>query len=461
MKETVVGRVLCAAAGVLLLAACGPGLVGEGTVQPAALPTATAPVAAPTAPAAQRNLGFGRGVVPQSGDGSLQGVWSQLPRSPLSDRFTANVVWTGRWLFVWGGEAGDHGAVQRSDGAVWDRTTGRWEPLPPAPLTGRSQAAVVWTGRQVIVWGGYDESDANGFHVTADGAAWDPATNTWTKLPAAPLRARAGTIALWTGTRMVLLGGHPALQTDDDYSYADGATYDPATRAWRMLPVAQSPAGHRIEWRSAVVTDHGLLAWSIWSVTTRVPNPEGSPAGDTTTETNAGGEMYGYDPTIDRWALVPPAPDAMPVDEAIWTGTEVIARGDGFVCGLCGGGFRPETTRAYAPDSNTWTDLPADPLGADHQVSDWAGGLFSFNPGGQYGPIKPGDASAWNPTTNTWTRLPSAPDGCGAIPAESQRPTFLGGRIAYWCPHGKSGSAAAHEGLMYTLTPTTAPAPTP
>src|SRR5215471_14595914 len=58
-----------------------------------------------------------------------------------------------------------------------------WTRLPGAPIAPRSEYAVVLTGKQMIVWGGY----AGNTTQYGDGAAYDPATRTWTKIAAAPL----------------------------------------------------------------------------------------------------------------------------------------------------------------------------------------------------------------------------------------------------------------------------------
>ena len=60
-----------------------------------------------------------------------------------------------------------------------------WARLPRAPIAPRSEYAAVWTGKQMIVWGGYSGNTQYG-----DGAAYDPATRTWSKLAAGPLPAR-------------------------------------------------------------------------------------------------------------------------------------------------------------------------------------------------------------------------------------------------------------------------------
>jgi N-acetylneuraminic acid mutarotase len=434
VKETVVGRVLCVAAGVLLLAACAPGLVV----------VAARPAATSIAPAASPDPGFGGGVVPQSGDGSLRGVWSQLPRSPLSDRDGANVAWTGRYLFVWGGSVwqGTHGPkreVLRGDGAVWDLPTGRWRVLPPSPLSARAASAVVWTGRQVIVWGGYDRAEPRR-HVSAEGAAWNPTTNTWTKLPPAPLRARSAPIATWTGRRMVLLGGYRGPWTR---SYPDGASFDPATGTWRKLPAARSPDGHPIDWRAAVMTDHDLFAWSTWSPPTPGSYPTAGDADYYRRLAAGGGEMYRYDPDTDRWSLVRHTQQSpQNVRQALWTGQDVIVQGEERWCGSCGTPVpQPDVTRIYRPATDTWIGVPPDPNFTGRTYA-WAGGLFSLR--------YTTEASAWNPTTNTWTRLPPTPYACLH---GGQQPAFLGDRVGYWCPQARTGPAANHDGLVYTLTP--------
>jgi hypothetical protein len=402
------------------------------------------PVAVPTVGASTQSAAPGS-ITPrpsQGASGPVRGAWSALPLSPLSPRAeAAAVVWTGRLLFVWGGATGPSAGALLNDGAVWDSSADEWRMLPPAPLSARTRASAVWTGRQVIVWGGLDHIGSHGSHVAADGAAWDPATNSWTPLSVSPLSGRADAIAAWTGEKLILLGGRPAGPTDAAREFTDGASFDPTSGTWRMLPNAVSPAGHGIEWATAVMTDHDLLAWSVWA--------NHAQTGPGTTTGSGGGELYRYDPAADRWNAVPSAPGALAdVVEAYWTGTEVVARGFASWC-QCRGSALPEATSTYRPSSNTWTALPPDPLGADHQLSAWtAGGLLSFDGSGQYGSVRPGDTSTWSLATNKWARLPSAPFGC---PAGDQQPSFLGGAVAWWCPQTRSGDGP--DGLAFTLAP--------
>src|SRR5204863_6368391 len=78
----------------------------------------------------------------------------------------------------------------------------------------------VWTGHQVIVWGGVDWGQTRSFH---DGAAYDPAASSWRRLPRAPIRPDHS-IGTWTGHELLVLG-----------SDGKGAAYDPKQRTWRRI----------------------------------------------------------------------------------------------------------------------------------------------------------------------------------------------------------------------------------
>ncbi len=79
-------------------------------------------------------------------------------------------------------------------------TDDTWTPTPTPP-DARAYHTAVWTGTEMIVWGG-------GFPQTNTGGRYDPATDTWaaTGLSGAP-SARLGHTAVWTGTEMIVWGG--------------------------------------------------------------------------------------------------------------------------------------------------------------------------------------------------------------------------------------------------------------
>jgi hypothetical protein len=95
---------------------------------------------------------------------------------------------------------------------------GSWTSLPPAPISPRAEASAVWTGEEVIVWGGRSES---GYF--SDGAAYNPSTDSWRSI--SPNNwAGPGSLSVWTGKQMVVL------------AKTGGAVYDPSADAWTDLP---------------------------------------------------------------------------------------------------------------------------------------------------------------------------------------------------------------------------------
>lgn len=73
---------------------------------------------------------------------------------------------------TWGGACGEGCNQAADDGALYDVAADRWLPLPPAGL-GRRHAAVVWTGRELVVVGGsVADQTSQEFGEAVDGALW-------------------------------------------------------------------------------------------------------------------------------------------------------------------------------------------------------------------------------------------------------------------------------------------------
>jgi hypothetical protein len=62
-------------------------------------------------------------------------------------------------MIVWGGFREGGGTL--ADGARYNPTTDTWTPLAPAPLEGRADPTAVWTGREMIVFGGVSFNPAS------------------------------------------------------------------------------------------------------------------------------------------------------------------------------------------------------------------------------------------------------------------------------------------------------------
>jgi hypothetical protein len=159
-------------------------------------------------------------------------------------------------------------------------------------------------------------------------------------------------------------------------------------------------------------------------------------------------DMFAFNDVTGGWQRISASAAALPdVEDALRAGTVVYVRGISVNCGSCSRPPAPEATAIYDPHLNTWTPLPADPLGGDHLLSVWTGAaLFSFNASGIYGLTLPGDASIYDPTNNTWARAPRAPFSCDSM----TDPVWTGRQILQYCPRPPSGAAASHDGLAYT-----------
>src|SRR5437762_1185426 len=91
--------------------------------------------------------------------------------------------------------------------------------LTNAPAA-RDSHTVVWTGSEMIVWGGY-----NGSSEVNTGGRYNPSTDSWTATSTtnAPA-ARVSHTAVWTGSEMIVWGG----ANDVDW-FNTGGRYDPST----------------------------------------------------------------------------------------------------------------------------------------------------------------------------------------------------------------------------------------
>jgi N-acetylneuraminic acid mutarotase len=152
-------------------------------------------------------------------------TWRRIARIP-SARGGAAVVWDGHEALVVGGadvrQTGKPVPLANV-GYAYNPTTNRWRRLPPME-SGRTQSAAVWTGKTLLLWGGSQTVDRP--VVPPHGLAYDPTANRWSPLPQAPLLGRLDPTAVWTGRQLIVWGGQkPGAGLK---SFADGAAFTPA-----------------------------------------------------------------------------------------------------------------------------------------------------------------------------------------------------------------------------------------
>jgi hypothetical protein len=146
-------------------------------------------------------------------------TWRRI--APLPERRGgARAVWAGHELLVVGGRDAD-GAPARA-GLAYDPKTNGWRRFPAAEV-GRVQAVATWTGSRLLVWGG--DLGRVAFTPARTGYAFDPATDRWARLPQAPLAGRVDPAAVWTGRELLVWGGI-AVGSDGQASHlTDGASF--------------------------------------------------------------------------------------------------------------------------------------------------------------------------------------------------------------------------------------------
>lgn len=149
--------------------------------------------------------------------------WRTIAPMPM-DHFGATAVWDGKEVLFIGGSVGVPGTGTRlaDRGLAYNPTANRWRWLPKMQYP-RSGFAAVWTGHQVLIWGGLTAANIAPPH----GEAYTPATGKWIGLPASPLRGRENPTAVWTGRQLIIWGGDLPGASHQTI-FTDGAAYTPS-----------------------------------------------------------------------------------------------------------------------------------------------------------------------------------------------------------------------------------------
>jgi N-acetylneuraminic acid mutarotase len=301
---------------------------------------------------------------------------------------------------------------------------------------GRIYFSAVWTGTEMIVWGG-----AYSYYTVNTGERYNPATDSWTETTTANApQARAGHTAVWTGSEMIIWGGGSVL----DGGYLNtGGRYDPITNSWTATSIGNAPAARLSH--TAVWTGSEMIVWG----------------GYNGNELNDGGR---YNPSMDRWTATNAAntPDTRYGHTAVWTGNEMIVWGGYFWNGTAhwldtGGRYNPST------DSWTATSITNAPTGRRFHTAVWTGGEMIVW-GGFDGNIDVNTGGRYDPSADTWTatsttNAPSARDDHTVVWTNSEMIVWSG---CGNCNYSSAGRYAAPDGPAVTPTPSEPPAtPTP
>jgi N-acetylneuraminic acid mutarotase len=233
----------------------------------------------------------------------------------------------------------------------------------------RGAALTAWNGSELFVFGGRDPLGG----VLGTGGIYTPAIDHWRQvtLQAAPSPRHSG-VAVWTGSRFLVMGG-----TND----RTGGLYDPVNDVWTPTSTNGAPVA-------------GLYVTGVWTGTELLL---------------FGGENSlhaRYSPATDSWGLLPPSglPPLIPV--SAWL------NGRMYVWGLAtsnGGATLTSTLGAFDVASNQWITLsqagaPSARFETAMTVVD--GRIMIFGGSTGFGTLF-NDGALYDPATNSWTPLPT------------------------------------------------------
>jgi len=157
-------------------------------------------------------------------------------------------------MIVWGGD-NCFLSCDVNTGGQYNPSTDSWTPTSTTNAPdGRHSHTAVWTGTEMIVWGGF----RLGIGILNTGGRYNPTTDSWvaTSTVNAP-NARLRHTAVWTGTNMIVWGG------DDNANVLNtGGRYDPANDSWAPTSITSAPDAR--QFHTAVWTASEMIAWGGW-----------------------------------------------------------------------------------------------------------------------------------------------------------------------------------------------------
>ena len=354
--------------------------------------------------------------------GCVDETWTAISTTNApAPRASHTAVWTGSEMIVWGG----YGGTYLNTGGRYDPSTDSWTAIStinaPAPRGGNT---AVWTGSEMIVWGGDD-----GFSLNT-GGKYNPATDTWTatNTTTAPI-GRIFHTAVWDGSEMIVWGGW------NEFELRSGGRYNPSTDSWAATSITNAPSA-RFD-HAAVWTGSEMIVWGGWNGSNSF---------------NTGGR---YNPGTDGWTATSTtnAPTARYDHTAVWTGNEMIVWG-----GRNAGNYF-NTGGKYNPSTDNWaaTSTTNAPGARFSHTAVWTGSDMivwggtnmqeQFNTGGRY-----------NPGTDNWmaTTTSNAPERRAYHTA-----VWSGSEMIVWGGLNDLGPFFLNTGGRYCAQPDPTPTPTP
>jgi len=176
-----------------------------------------------------------------------------------SARHWHSAVWDGKRMIIWGGFDPVNDKYL-NDGGLYDPSTDSWKPINTdnAPIGRWKHLALYLNDKYgMLIWGGYNYTK----RYLNSGALYNPEKDTWKSISDknAPVGREMHTLqGVWTGKEVIVWGG-----LGDAGYLNDGGKYNPATDKW--LPIPPSKKQEPRDMHSVIWTGKELIIWGGWN----------------------------------------------------------------------------------------------------------------------------------------------------------------------------------------------------
>ena len=351
-------------------------------------------------------------------------IYSSLNQT-ANDRYYHTAVWTGAELIIWGG----YNSTFLNTGVKYypsidtsvATSTATYCPSP------RDMHTAIWTGSEMIIWGGYIGTVAPYYEET--GGKYNPTSDTWVATSTPDninMPRRRLHTAVWTGTEMIVWGGESHWPVYPDA----GGRYNPSNDTWGWM--SSNPLGRR--WHTALWTGTEMIIWGGYSQFYTEYKNDG----------------WRYNPSANGWTPISTGtnvPDGRCMHSAVIIDDEMIIWG----------GRYDDTGDAYLNDggrynliSDTWDTISSDvncpsargnhtAIAIGNEMIIWGGNSY-------YSPSNKQDGGCYSPSTNTWSSI-SVETNCPSA-RTYHTATWIGNEMIIW-----GGTPLAEVGGIYCPPP--------
>jgi N-acetylneuraminic acid mutarotase len=155
-------------------------------------------------------------------------------------------------MIVWGGTADGN---RTNTGGGYNPSTDSWVATSTANAPdGRQFHTAVWTGSEMIVWGGFD--GVRNYFKT--GGRYNPSADSWmaTSTTNAPA-VRGLHTAVWTGGEMIVWGGYAGAGK----VRSTGGRYNPGMDSWTATSTADAPKARYLHTAVWADSEQQMIVW--------------------------------------------------------------------------------------------------------------------------------------------------------------------------------------------------------